>query len=173
MLYIKQTVNKVKEHLFSEKSLAELQNNFLFQLVVFSTVSFFSFRSKIISIELVPKNLISTFLRMWWWTPREKGKSLSLIWMRPLYTPEVSWDPVILTSKLFRYFSYNSAWKLRYVCWIQTSFGGVSYCCSKNIRCLYLHSWEQKLCRYRFIYNQSQRSHSEEVLQIKLQETKW
>lgn len=38
MHYIKQTAAKVRDHLFSEKTIQDMQNNFLFQLIVLSSV---------------------------------------------------------------------------------------------------------------------------------------
>lgn len=43
MHYLKQTAAKVRDHLFSEKILNEIQNNFLFQLLVLSSVIFLSY----------------------------------------------------------------------------------------------------------------------------------
>lgn len=38
MHYLKQTATRVRDRLFSEKTLAEIQNNFIVQLVLLSSV---------------------------------------------------------------------------------------------------------------------------------------
>jgi len=59
MLYLKQTVTRVKETIFSDKAVNELQNSLLLQLVFLSTVNYFSISLKTIFTKQSPKNLSS------------------------------------------------------------------------------------------------------------------
>ena len=62
MHYLKQTAAKVRDHLFSDKTIQDMQNNFLFQIILLSSVfPPFTLRSRISYSRLLRRRSSSWF----------------------------------------------------------------------------------------------------------------